>query len=109
MNECKQMKETEHVWCVSALLQKHVRAFLRGRTPDGIRGSAEWGVAMCDNGTGGHLFGLLGRVTYGWDEEMALNGLTVWILCFFFKKMFEMWIVNLSSLLTDEPKIIKKM
>lgn len=77
------MKETEHVRCVSALLREHVRAFLRGRTPDGIRGSAEWGVAMCDNGTGGHLFGLFGRVTYGWDEEMALNGLIVWILCFF--------------------------
>lgn len=71
--------------CVSALLRKHVRAFLRGRTPDGIRGSEKWGVAMCDNGTGGHSFGLLGRVTYGWDEEMALNGLFGFFV--FFKKM----------------------
>lgn len=43
VNECKRMKEAEHGRCISALLQKHARAFLRGRTPDWIRGSAGWG------------------------------------------------------------------
>lgn len=69
--------------CISVLLRTHVRAFVRGRTPEGIRGSAGWGgVAMCDNGTGGHLFGLLRRVTHGWDEETALSGSIVWFLFF---------------------------
>lgn len=45
-------------------------AFLLGWTPEWTRGSAGWGVAVCDNGTGGD-FNLLGRVTHEQEEGMT--------------------------------------
>lgn len=84
VNECKRMKEAEHVRCISALLQKHARAFLRGRTPDWIRGSAGWGRGYVWQRDGRSFIWSPRRVTQGWDEEMALSGLMVRFLSFFF-------------------------
>lgn len=86
VNECKRMKETEHVRCISVLLQKHVRAFLCGRTPEWIRGSAEWGRGYVWQRDGRPFLWSPCRVTQGWDEEMARSGLIVWFLSFFLRK-----------------------
>lgn len=55
--------------CVCAACM-HVLFFLE-RTPEWTRGSAGWGVAVCDNGTGGD-FNLPGRVTREQEEGMTL-------------------------------------
>ena len=53
----------------------HACALLLGRTPEWTRGSAGWGVAVCDNGTGtgggGGDFILPGRVTREQEEGMT--------------------------------------
>lgn len=78
--ECKQMKETERVCCIRVyvLLCMHV-LFLDG-LQNGSEEVQDGGVAVCDNGTGGHS-DLPGRVTRGWEERTTL---CVQITFFFF-------------------------
>lgn len=75
--------ETESVWCNCArVCVSHACAFLLGRTPEWTRGSAGWGVAVCDNGTGGDS-DLPGRVAHGQEE-----GMTLCVQMLFFSNLF---------------------
>lgn len=72
--------------CGVCVCGTHACAFLLGRTPEWTRGSAEWGVAVCDNGTGGDL-DLPGRVTR--EEGMMLREQMSFAIVLFFNFLKE--------------------
>lgn len=96
VNECKQMKDMEHVWCILRLYESMCQ--LHGRTPEGIRGSAEWGSGYVLQRDGRPLIGSpwQGNLWMGWG-----NG-TEWANClvsfFLLRKCQVVWNMDCKSI-----------
>lgn len=94
--------------CVACM---HVLFFLEGlqNGPEEVQG---WGVAVCDNGTGGYS-DLPGRVTHEQDGGMTcVQMLMFFSSCFIFLEEVRLCDVKVDCksvrLLTGQPKILKK-